>query len=201
MNSPLRTQGLCKTNAGPEDMHNPRHLRSGLSNQSEPDPTPLATRKGFRVRVAATINRVQFFMDRDGVGGKAPLLVAEARCRYALWLDWQRDSRALVCRQHDAARIVAACCGDDVKALQSGCHGPLQPPVSDVTRGVVAMHRRWLPVPFLQAFLQPSCLLGGTQWLARGENQKWPTCGPKGCKSPTILGGPQWLAQGENRNP
>ena len=52
------------------------------------------------------------------------------------------------------------------------------------------MWASWLPSP---------CRLGGTHCSARGQNQKWPTCGDSGYLTPAVSGVPYAFNGGENQ--
>ena len=53
------------------------------------------------------------------------------------------------------------------------------------------MWAHWLPNP---------CRLGGPQCSARGQNQKWPTCGHSGYLTPAVSGVPNALHGDKIRN-
>ena len=53
------------------------------------------------------------------------------------------------------------------------------------------MWAQWLPNP---------CRLGGPQCSARGQNQKWPTCGHGGYLTPAVSGVPNALHGDKIRN-
>ena len=53
------------------------------------------------------------------------------------------------------------------------------------------MWAQWLPDP---------CRLGGPQCYARGQNQKWPTCGHSGYLTPAVLGVPNAMHGDKIRN-
>ena len=53
------------------------------------------------------------------------------------------------------------------------------------------MWAQWLPHP---------CRLGGPQCSARGQNQKWPTCGHSGYLTPAVSGVPNALHGDKIRN-